>query len=166
MTPTVAAWLLPVLLLIAAAWDVWRLEIPNSLCALLALGFVAAALLAGLPWPLLLQQLLIGLAALVVCIGLFAFGLLGGGDGKLLAAMLPWYQPTALPFLLLVMALVGGGIALLLLLFRRFRLPAPLARQDWVARMHRRDAGVPYAPAIAAAGLMVLGDLVFGPPTP
>ncbi len=161
MTPEPVVWLLPALLLLAAGWDLWRMQIPNTLCAVLALGFVACALLAGLPWPTLLIQLGIGLATLVITIVLFAFRLFGGGDGKLLAATVMWYAPTALPLLVLGMALIGGALALFFLLLRRRPLPPRLAAWPWLARLHRRDAGIPYAPAIAGGGLIALPDLVW-----
>ncbi|MEQ9643130.1 MAG: prepilin peptidase [Alphaproteobacteria bacterium] len=161
MTPQPVVWLLPALLLLAAGWDLWRMQIPNTLCALMAAGFVAAALLAGLPWPALLIQLGIGLATLAVTVVLFAFRLFGGGDGKLLAATVMWYAPSALPLLFLAMALIGGALALLFLLLRRRPLSPALARQPWLSRLLRRDAGIPYAPAIAGGALIALPDLAW-----
>ena len=161
MTPQPLVWLLPALLLLAAAWDLWRMEIPNTVCIALAAGFVACALLAGLPWPQLLIQIGIGVLALVLSIALFAFGVLGGGDGKLLAATVPWYAPAALPTLLLWMALAGGVIALIVLLVRQRPLPPRSATWPWLARMHRRDAGIPYAPAIAVGAVAALPDLAW-----
>ena len=37
-------------------------------------------------------------------------------------------------------------------------LPALLAGQDWVERLHQKDAGVPYGIALAAAALAVYPD--------
>lgn len=156
MTPQPVVWLLPALLLLAAAWDVWRMEIPNTLSAVLAAGFVVCAVLAGLPWPQLLLQLGIGLAMLSVTVVLFAFRLFGGGDGKLISATVIWFAPTALPMLILWMALAGGVVAAILLLLRRRPLPAKAAAWPWLARLHGRNAGIPYAPAIAAGAFAVL----------
>lgn len=161
MTPQPFVWLLPALLLLAAAWDLWRMEIPNTLSAALAGGFVVCALLAGLPWPQLLLQLGIGLAVLALTIVLFAFRLFGGGDGKLISATVVWFAPAALPMLVLWMALAGGLVAGLLLLLRWRPLPAAATRCPWLARLHRRDAGIPYAPAIAAGAFAVLPQLAW-----
>jgi prepilin peptidase CpaA len=161
MTPQPFVWLLPALLLLAAAWDLWRMEIPNTLCAVLAAGFVACALLAGLPWPQLLLQLGIGAAVLVLTIVLFAFRMFGGGDGKLISATVIWFAPTALPMLVLWMALAGGVVATALLLLRRRPLPAAAGTWPWLARLHRTDAGIPYAPAIAAGAFAALPDLAW-----
>jgi prepilin peptidase CpaA len=37
-------------------------------------------------------------------------------------------------------------------------LPALLARQEWVERLHRKDGAVPYGIALAAAALIVYPD--------
>jgi prepilin peptidase CpaA len=161
VTPQPLVWLLPALLLLAAAWDFWRMEIPNSLSIALAAGFLACALLAGLPWPQLLLQIGIGALVLALTVVLFAFNIFGGGDGKLLAATVPWYAPAALPTLVLWMALAGGVIATALLLLRRRPLPPRLAAWPWLARMHRREAGIPYAPAIAVGALTALPHLAW-----
>ena len=34
-------------------------------------------------------------------------------------------------------------------------IPAPLARREWIERLHRRGSGVPYGIALAAAALLV-----------
>ena len=42
--------------------------------------------------------------------------------------------------------------------FRVMPLPAALAGQEWVQRLHRMDAGVPYGIALAASALFVYPD--------
>src|SRR5713226_4973662 len=59
-----------------------------------------------------------------------------------------------LPYLLLA-SVFGGLLTLALLQFRTAPLPPWLARQDWVERLHRRDGGVPYGIALAAAALAI-----------
>jgi prepilin peptidase CpaA len=56
---------------------------------------------------------------------------------------------------LLYASLFGGGLTLLLLQFRTAPLPALLANQEWVQRLHRKGGGVPYGIALAAAALAV-----------
>jgi prepilin peptidase CpaA len=51
--------------------------------------------------------------------------------------------------------LVGGALTLFLIQFRLLPLPAPLARQKWIMRLHEKGGGVPYGIALAAAALMV-----------
>ena len=42
--------------------------------------------------------------------------------------------------------------------FRLMPLPAMLADQEWVKRLHRLDGGVPYGIALAAAALLIYPD--------
>ena len=46
-------------------------------------------------------------------------------------------------------------LTFLIMRFRLMPLPAALAGQEWAARLHRMDAGVPYGIALAASALMV-----------
>jgi prepilin peptidase CpaA len=46
-------------------------------------------------------------------------------------------------------------LTLLLLQFRFLPLPPILARHEWVERLHRKNSGVPYGIALAAAALAV-----------
>ena len=43
----------------------------------------------------------------------------------------------------------------MLIQFRKLPLPAVLARQKWIMRLHETGGGVPYGIALAAAALMV-----------
>ena len=53
---------------------------------------------------------------------------------------------------------LGGALTLLLIQFRMLALPQTLARQQWLARLHSKDSGVPYGIALAAAALLVYPD--------
>ena len=61
---------------------------------------------------------------------------------------------------LLYASLLGGLLTLLVLRFRSEPLPAMLARQGWVARLHNEDAGVPYGIALAVAALIIYPDTI------
>jgi prepilin peptidase CpaA len=98
-------------LTVAAVSDLKTRRIPNALTlgALLAglcLQTVqgSGALLAGLAGA--------GLAALVA-LPFFALGALGGGDAKLLIAVGAFFGPARLPGALLVIALLGGVMAVI-----------------------------------------------------
>ena len=43
----------------------------------------------------------------------------------------------------------------MLIQFRLLPLPAPLARHQWIMRLHEKGGGVPYGIALAAAALVV-----------
>jgi prepilin peptidase CpaA len=80
---------------------------------------------------------------------------MGGGDGKLIAAAALWTGPEAImPFLLLI-ALMGGVLALVILLYRRLPLASTLASLTAFQKMHAEKRDLPYAIAIGIAGLII-----------
>ena len=99
-----------------------------------------------------------GAAVLVVTFTFFARGWIGGGDAKLAAATALWLGFDQLMNYLLYASLFGGVLTLFVIRFRVMPLPAALAGQDWVKRLHRADAGVPYGIALAASALLVYPD--------
>lgn len=143
----------PAAMLAAAVSDAATMRIPNWLTGSLALIFPVAA--AGIAMPLenLGLSLAAGAGALVVGMILFALGWVGGGDAKLFAATSLWLGPAALAAYAIAAALIGGILTIALIMFRRLPLPAPLAGQAWLARLHDPGEGVPYGMALAAAGL-------------
>jgi prepilin peptidase CpaA len=149
-----------VLSLVAAGTsDIARYEIPNSLSVALVAGF--ALLAAALPLPVIVDHVLVGLTVLGAMAALFAAGVCGGGDVKLLAATALWIGWVHLPEFLLLTALAGGVLALVLLASRRLvasrLLVATGARPR---RLFAKASGVPYGVAIAAAGLSMVPQLV------
>jgi prepilin peptidase CpaA len=145
------------LMMAAAASDFCRLVIPNrvvvALCLLWPLhegarGAAPGAIVATL-----------GCAAAVLAAGalLFARGMVGGGDVKLLAAASLWVGAAAVPALLTATALLGGVMALAFL--------TPLARLGAAGRARAAESGgaafgavrnpIPYGVAIAGAALAV-----------
>ena len=151
MTPHIIATygllaLLAIALLAAAVGD-WRHRlIRNRLNGAIAAGAPLFWMASGMvPWPSMALQLGLALLVLAVCASLFALGMLGGGDAKLLAALALWVPPAVFADLLLVMALAGGLLAAAMLAGRR--------------RMAGKPAGIPYGIAIAAGGLWVLPAL-------
>ena len=159
------------LLVAAAASDLAARLIPNRIPALL-LGL-------GLVFHLAQGTLLAGLlvAAIVFAVLLVAwhFGVMGGGDVKLLAATAFCVAPVTVPLLIMRVALAGGVLGLAYLVARRtVRAPvgaAPhgatrsftagcvaLPGRVWRAERWRigRHAPLPYGIAIAVGGLLTL----------
>jgi prepilin peptidase CpaA len=95
------------------------------------------------------------LAVLVVGFFCFARGWIGGGDAKLAAATMLWLGFDQMLSYLVYASVIGGALTLLIIQFRAVPLPAVLLGQEWVERLHRRDSGVPYGIALAAAALMI-----------
>jgi prepilin peptidase CpaA len=147
---------LPALLIAAAGWDLASFTIPNVLQAALLAGFVLFALAARLSPSAVGFHLLAGLAGLAIGFALFALGYIGGGDAKLFAAMLLWLGFADILSYTLFASLFGGGLTLGLLLLRQVPLPAPLARQGWILRLHDDKSGIPYGVALALGAFWIL----------
>ncbi len=148
------------IMLAAAIYDLVSYTIPNFLPLLLIGAFAAFALWQALPWPLLANHAGAGFAMLFAGWGLFALGLLGGGDAKLFAATSLWMGWHGLLNYLIMFSLCGGVLALSLLLFRRLRLSDRLARHAWIAALHDRAQGVPYGIALAGGALLARPELL------
>lgn len=146
------------LLLVAATWDVARFRIPNLLCAALAGLFALRAVLLPDAAEAVRHLLPAGTVFAVTAL-LFARGLIGGGDVKLLAAATLWVPPAAvLPQMLAVTgigALLAIGVAVLRWVVRR-ALPLPADGEAALPEVLRDGAPLPYGVAIAAGTLLHL----------
>lgn len=94
-------------------------------------------------WPEVAMQLGVALAAFVVLAGLFAAGLMGGGDVKLLTALALWIEPVAFLQLLVIMAIAGGVLTIV--------MGAWHFLQNTKGRL-----AIPYGVAIAFGGLWTI----------
>ncbi len=111
-------WLLSVLLIVAAVIDGWILKVPNWLTFPLVLaGWTAGAYcggFSGLAWSL--AGTLVGLGLLLPA---YAIGGMGAGDVKLMAGIGAWIGVTATFYAFCVSAVVGGLIAVAMVVLRR-----------------------------------------------
>ena len=81
---------------------------------------------------------------LVAGIGLFAANVLGGGDGKLLAASAVWFGWAGLFKFVIYVAILGGVLALFILGLRRAGLRESWTGRPWIQRLRAPDRGIPY----------------------
>jgi prepilin peptidase CpaA len=139
-------------MILAAGWDLAHRRVPNVLSvAILAAGLCARALQGGG------TALTLGLGGAALGLGLllvpFAAGWLGGGDVKLAAAAGAWLGPRAMLAATLGGLLLGGLIALGLLV----RAPRRLRREVLANLRHvvllARLPAVPARPAAAQVPL-------------
>jgi prepilin peptidase CpaA len=143
----------------AAVVDVRRLVIPNGLVlALCVLWLLQIESTRGVTLVAALEAAACAALALAGGALLFARGLIGGGDVKLFAAATLWAGAGALPRLLALTALIGGGLALLFLSPLGPRLTAvrradPAPAGSGALRVGRTP--IPYGVAISAAALIV-----------
>jgi prepilin peptidase CpaA len=151
----------PLLMALAAALDLLTMKIPNRLSAALTLGYFGLALIAGRPFVEIGQHMLCGMAVLALTFVMFNLRWIGGGDAKLAAATALWIGWSPLADYGLSSAIAGGALTLLILTGRRFALPASLASQAWIARLHNAKTGIPYGIALALGGLVVYPQTQF-----
>lgn len=147
--------LFPALLAFAAASDLLTMTISNRVSLALALVFLVLAPLNGMGLSEILFHLGAGVLVLAVTFFCFAMGWVGGGDAKLAAAAALWFGFAHLMDYLLYASLFGGALTLLLLQFRQWPLPYPLAGQAWLLRLHAKESGIPYGIALAIGALVV-----------
>lgn len=132
---------LALLLVSAGIQDVRTREIANwknlAIALLAPLWWWASGLA---PWPDMVIQ--IGVAALVFAffVGAFAIGQMGGGDVKLIGALALWLPVQPLVSMMMTMALIGGGLTML------------MVAEQWVRRGH----GMPRPGKAGAAVLLAL----------
>jgi prepilin peptidase CpaA len=151
----------PALMAFAACSDLLTMTISNRIALALVAGFFVLALMTGMPWTVIGWHAGAGAAVLVAAFLCFSRGWIGGGDAKLAAATALWFGFDQLAVYLVWASLFGGVLTLLLLRFRQMALPAPLARQEWLLRLHGKNTGIPYGIALAAAALLVYSDSPF-----
>lgn len=136
---------LAALLLAAAICDLRKREIPHWTVIAIALLAIPFWVSEGLNvWPDMALQ--IGLAGIIFAIfaAMFAFGWMGGGDVKLLAALALWLPWQALLLMLVIMSFAGGVLTLAMVVWSKLkRSPNP---------------EIPYGVAIAFAGLWLIGE--------
>ena len=155
LTDAIRLLLFPALMAFAASSDLLTMTISNRLSLALAGGFVLLAVVSGMALTAIGWHL--GAAALVLTIAFICFsrGWIGGGDAKLAAATALWFGFDYLLDYLVYASLFGGVLTVLLIQFRLLPLPAVLARQKWILRLHEKGGGVPYGIALAIAALVV-----------
>lgn len=159
MLPAAALVLFPSLMAYAASSDLLTMTIANWVSAVLVGGFLLLAALVGMPALEVLQaHVACGAAVLALTFALFACGWIGGGDAKLAAATAVWLGWDNLLAYGMTASVIGGGLTLVILYFRKVDLPAALIRQGWIERLHAAGTGVPYGIALAAAGLILYPD--------
>ncbi len=128
------------LLLAAAATDVRSYRIPNLIPLAMLAAFTMWLFAGGARTGLTGAAVALAIAFLFGLL-LWHFGVWGGGDAKLLAAMAPWVGLAGLPRLVAIMAVAGGILAVGFLIWGRLAGPSRPAPRH-----------LPYGVAIAVAG--------------
>jgi prepilin peptidase CpaA len=151
------------LLVVAAFFDLTTYRIPNLLPAAMVVlfGVFTLTLTFGdhpMGWSAISLHLFAGVVGLLLGMGMFAVGWVGGGDAKLFAATLLWLGWASLYDYVVLACLLGGALTLGLIMLRRIPLPRMLTKLPWLMRLADPASGVPYGVALALAAIHVLPD--------
>lgn len=152
LAPQWAVMLLMVLLALAALQDSIQLKISNLICGAVLLLGIATVALVGFRLDLW-QNFLAFAAALTLGTMLFSAGKLGGGDVKLLAVTIFWFDLSGALWFLLSVAISGGVLALFILTLRAAGWSDAMRQR---AVILRRNGGIPYGVAIAVGALLTI----------
>ncbi|WP_380787557.1 prepilin peptidase [Sphingomonas sp. R86521] len=134
------------LLVWAGIEDARTREIANWKTAAIALLAPAWWVANGLPlWPDVAIQVGVAVAVFAVFLVVFHFGLMGGGDVKMIVALSLWLPFPAFVTMLMVMSIAGGIVTVLMMIERR------------IAR-NKNQIEVPYGVAIAVAGILAIRE--------
>ncbi|TRD10755.1 peptidase [Erythrobacter insulae] len=135
---------LAIALVFAAFTDIRSRQISNKLNLAIAIGAPLFWWSSGLSlWPDIAMQVGVAAAAFAVLAGMFALGMMGGGDVKLLTALALWIEPNSFVQLIIIMALAGGVLTIV------------MGAWHFLQQQKERLA-IPYGVAIAFGGLWVL----------
>ncbi len=149
----------PFCMVFAAVSDLLSMTIANRVSALLLAVFVITAPMIGMEWSQIGLHIAAGLVVLAVTFALFAFGGMGGGDAKLLAATSVWFgfSPVLMQYLLSA-AILGGCLTLLLIVFRNSFIGYVSVNNLMLRNLADHKAGIPYGIALGTAGLLAFPD--------
>jgi prepilin peptidase CpaA len=138
--------------------DVRRLQLPNSVSIAVVILFFLNYALESNP-ERLTPHLAVAATAFILTLGLYAAGLMGAGDVKLIAALALWGGVKDGITFVLIMTLIGGLLAGALLLLRHVLVLWPAIGRYIPSRRVKAWASrgiFPYGLAICAAGLILL----------
>lgn len=140
---------LGLILVSAGIEDARKREIANWKNGAIALLAVPWWIASGLAlWPDIAIQIGIALAIFALFAAAFHFGMMGGGDVKMIGALALWFPFQPLITMLVIMSLAGGAITLLMLI------------DKWLRRQSAQPE-VPYGIAIAIAALLTIREPIF-----
>jgi prepilin peptidase CpaA len=114
-------WFVTVTLVVAAVIDGLKLKVPNWITfPMIISGWIYSATLSPFAgWEGLMFSLIGTAVGLGLLLPLYAIGGMGAGDVKLLAGIGAWVWGTVTLYAFVVSAIVGGLIAVLMVLVRR-----------------------------------------------
>ena len=141
-------------LLAAACTDFWSMKIPNKVSLAMLAGFFLCLPLTWQGLPLFAEHMAVGLTFFVAGFAMFAFGWLGGGDAKLMAAIAIWFGWEDAMAYVVYTTLFGAALGLMIMLTEKI-LPVRVRTSELGMRMFQGGKDMPYGLALAAGALFV-----------
>ncbi len=144
-----------ILMIFAALKDAATMTIPNWISLAIIAAYFVALPFTWQGGAVFLEHLSVGLVFFLAGFAMFAFGWLGGGDAKLMAATALWWTwPDALNYIFYT-ALAGGALGLFLLAGRQY-IPVKVLTSPWAYKMLKDEKKMPYGIALAIGGVLTL----------
>lgn len=141
----------------SAVRDMLTMTVSDRVMIVLLLAFPILAPLAGWTLESMLYALAAALVVFFASVTLFAFGCIGGGDGKMLTTAVLWIGAQNSLDFIVATALLGGIYAILIKEMRTM----PFLAAWRSGRMKGPEAGMPYVVAIASATLVVMPKTIW-----
>ena len=141
--------------LMAALNDANAMKIPNRIPLIVLAAYFVMVPFTWAGVPVFFEHLSAGVAMFAVGFAMFAFGWMGGGDSKLLAATSFWFTwPDVFNYM--VFTAVFGGILTLFVMVGRKYIPVKVMTSQWAHTMFRDETKIPYGLALAAGAIATL----------
>ena len=146
--------LFPLLMILGGAVDVMTRRIPNSLVVGTAALFLPAALVTGMPLWIMSLHVATAAVLLVLGFGLFSFGVVGGGDAKMMAAAGLWLGFPCSILFITFSALAGGLLAAAMGLWFLVTMEGGMHSAWFDKAVAPLKPSVPYGFALAAGAIL------------
>jgi prepilin peptidase CpaA len=162
MLHTLSIFILPALMILAAVSDCASFRIPNWLTGLTALAFFPMAWATGMPLAELGWHVLAGFVLFFAGYALFALGLFGGGDAKLMAAAGLWFGTAGSLNFLAMTAIAGGILAFVVAVWSAIFLHWDINGSERTLPLRQRlkqwAPKLPYGIALAVGAILAFPD--------
>jgi len=146
-------------LVYAVLSDVRTLTVPNWTSILIVVCYLVSALATGSAPSEIAIHVAVGIGLLAVGALLFAHGVMGGGDAKILGATATWIGLDDLLVYLVIVAFAGGFLAIIVLLGNKLRYGGRVQGSETSEpdpELRGIKAPVPYSVAIGIGAVAIL----------
>ena len=142
--------------MIAGVSDYFTLKIPNWLNLAIAVSVIPFVIMADMPMEIFAWHVVAGILTFIVAYIMFAFGIFGGGDAKMVAACALWIGWDSMFNFSVYIVIAGGILGLALTAWKWLAAKKDDAGFAWAQGfLAEKKLQLPYGIAIAASGVIV-----------